>query len=226
MDKYKFGEYLYNQRKKVGLTQEELGRRLKVTNKAVSKWETGETFPDVLLLKPLANELQITVDELLTQQKPEVEKVYIKPKKLPFVILGSIIFVLLLLTTILSINLFYKKDIEITIENANDYFIVNCYEKAKLDDKTLTIEGSIYEIYDVLDAKLSIEVDIQYFYLNDNNEVCEILYLGRTITYDETTNDFEISVSPKNTITDFKSFYGFNISYEIIDAQGVYTNEK
>ena len=77
MDKYKFGELIYTQRKKLGLTQDELGRRLKVTNKAVSKWETGETLPDVLLLKPLADELQISVDELLTQQKPEVEKVYI-----------------------------------------------------------------------------------------------------------------------------------------------------
>ncbi len=68
MDKYKFGEFLYQKRKKIGLTQEELGRKLGVTNKAVSKWEVGETLPEVTMLEPLANLLGITVDELLTQR--------------------------------------------------------------------------------------------------------------------------------------------------------------
>lgn len=226
MDKYKFGEYLYNQRKKVGLTQEELGRRLKVTNKAVSKWETGETFPDVLLLKPLANELQITVDELLTQQKPEPEKVIIKPKKLPYFIMGGIIAVLLIISTVLSINLFSNSEVIVTLENVNEYYQVNLYKKAVLEDKALTIKGSINEIGEITDAKLSIDVSIQYFYLNNDDELCEILYLNRNVTYDETTNDFEITVSPKNTIDDFKSFYGFNVSYKIIDVEGVVSNEK
>ena len=226
MDRYKFGEYLYNQRKKVGLTQEELGRRLKVTNKAVSKWETGETFPDILLLKPLANELQITVDELLTQQKPEPEKVIIKPKRLPYFIMGGIIAVLLIISTILSINLFSNSKVIVTLENVNEYYQVNLYEKAILEDKALTIKGSINEISEITDAKLSIDVNIQYFYLNNDDELCEILYLNRKVTYDETTNDFEITVSPKNTIDDFKSFYGFNVSYKIIDVEGVVSNEK
>lgn len=41
MDKYKFGNFIYERRKKLNLTQDELGRKLGVTNKAVSKWETG-----------------------------------------------------------------------------------------------------------------------------------------------------------------------------------------
>ena len=68
MDKYKFGEFIYQKRKKQGLTQEELGKRLGVTNKAVSKWEVGETTPDITMLEPLAKELQVTVDELLKQE--------------------------------------------------------------------------------------------------------------------------------------------------------------
>ena len=78
MDKYKFGEFIYNQRKRLGLTQDELGRKLNVTNKAVSKWETGETLPDIQLLEKLANTLEVTIDELLTQQKSDkaVEKVF------------------------------------------------------------------------------------------------------------------------------------------------------
>ena len=75
MDKYKFGEFIYQKRKQLHMTQDELGRKLKVTNKAVSKWETGETLPDIQLLELLASTLQVSIDELLTQVKPEKEVV-------------------------------------------------------------------------------------------------------------------------------------------------------
>ena len=65
MDKFKFGEYIYQKRKKLNITQDELGKRLGVTNKAVSKWEVGETLPDVTMLAPLAKVLNVSVDELL-----------------------------------------------------------------------------------------------------------------------------------------------------------------
>ena len=216
MDKYKFGELIYTQRKKLGLTQDELGRRLKVTNKAVSKWETGETLPDVLLLKPLADELQISVDELLTQQKPEVEKVYIKPKAFPYVILGVVIFILLLSLSILTLSFVSTKYETINVENASEFYQINCCDKSTLDNYDLTIDGSILETTDIKNALLVFEIDIQYYYLNENDEVCEILYLGRTFTYDGSSSQFSITVSPKNTINDFKSFYGFNIEHTII----------
>ena len=69
MDRYKFGEFIYQKRKSFGLTQEEFGRKLGVTNKAVSKWEVGETTPDITILEPLAKLLNVTVDELLTQKE-------------------------------------------------------------------------------------------------------------------------------------------------------------
>ena len=220
MDKYKFGELIYTQRKKLGLTQDELGRRLKVTNKAVSKWETGETLPDVLLLKPLADELQISVDELLTQQKPNVEKVYIKPKAFPYVILSVAIFILLLVVSILSLSLVSTKYHKVDIENASEFYQINCCEKSTFSNYALTIEGSITETQDIKDALLVFEIDVQYYYLNENNEVCEIVYLGRSFTYDGSSSSFSITVSPKNTIDDFKSFYGFNIEYKIVEAEG------
>ena len=73
MDKYKFGDFIYNKRKSLGLTQDELGRKLGVTNKAVSKWETGETLPDIQILEMLAGALNVTIDELLTQKAPKQE---------------------------------------------------------------------------------------------------------------------------------------------------------
>ncbi len=60
-----FGDYLYTLRKQRGYTQKTLAEQLNVTDKAVSKWETGEAFPSTELLAPLADILGVTVDELL-----------------------------------------------------------------------------------------------------------------------------------------------------------------
>ena len=58
------GENIAMLRKKQGLTQQELAERLDVSNKAVSKWETSETYPDGALLSPLAKALDVSLDEL------------------------------------------------------------------------------------------------------------------------------------------------------------------
>lgn len=65
MDNQKIGQYIAYKRKQQGMTQKQLAEALLVTNKAVSKWETGTSLPDVSLLKDLAHILNVTVDELL-----------------------------------------------------------------------------------------------------------------------------------------------------------------
>lgn len=60
-----FGEFLYSLRKERGITQAELAEMLGVTNKAVSKWETGEAMPETSLLIPISRIFGVTVDELL-----------------------------------------------------------------------------------------------------------------------------------------------------------------
>lgn len=60
-----FGNYLYGLRRGAGMTQQELAEKLGVTNRTISKWETGETFPETAQLIPLANIFHVTVDELL-----------------------------------------------------------------------------------------------------------------------------------------------------------------
>ena len=65
MDNTQFGAFVAQLRKEQGLTQKELADRLHVTDKAVSKWETGKGFPDIKLLEPLAQALDISLVELL-----------------------------------------------------------------------------------------------------------------------------------------------------------------
>lgn len=69
IDKVKFGAFVAQLRKERGLTQKELAEKLCISNKAVSKWETGVSIPDVGLLVPLAEVLNVTVTELLTGQR-------------------------------------------------------------------------------------------------------------------------------------------------------------
>lgn len=70
-----FGEFIYTMRKEKGWTQSELADKLGITNKAVSKWETGDAFPETAQLVPLATLFDITVDELLRGEKnPNIER--------------------------------------------------------------------------------------------------------------------------------------------------------
>ena len=65
IDREKFGEFLAELRKEKGIKQKDLAEKLYVSDKAVSKWETGHSIPDVSLLVPLAEILGVTVTELL-----------------------------------------------------------------------------------------------------------------------------------------------------------------
>jgi len=69
IDKKEFGHFLSELRKEQGLTQKELAEKLFVSDKAVSKWETGGSIPDVALLMPLSKLLGVTVPELLECRK-------------------------------------------------------------------------------------------------------------------------------------------------------------
>ena len=55
-------------RRKNGMTQLELAEKLNYTDKAVSKWERGESIPDVAVLKTIADLFGVTVDYLLTAE--------------------------------------------------------------------------------------------------------------------------------------------------------------
>lgn len=66
-----FGEFLYTLRKEKGMTQAELAEQLGVTNKAVSKWETGEAMPETAQLMPISRIFGVSVDELLDGKRSD-----------------------------------------------------------------------------------------------------------------------------------------------------------
>lgn len=74
MDKQSFGKYIAENRKQLGMTQVQLAEKLHVTDKAVSKWERGLSYPDVTLLEPLAEALSVSIGELLHCRVPTAEE--------------------------------------------------------------------------------------------------------------------------------------------------------
>ena len=66
MDRYITGAMIRQMREHKNMTQEKLASQLHVSSKAVSKWETGQGFPDISLLEPLAKALDVSVIELLS----------------------------------------------------------------------------------------------------------------------------------------------------------------
>ncbi|MGN0537758.1 MAG: helix-turn-helix domain-containing protein [Acutalibacteraceae bacterium] len=71
MDQIAIGKFITRKRKEQNLTQEQLATRLNVSNKTISKWETGKCMPDYSIVELLCKELNITLAELMNGEKDE-----------------------------------------------------------------------------------------------------------------------------------------------------------
>lgn len=74
MNQEKIGKFIASCRKECGYTQATLAEKLGITDRAVSKWETGKSMPDVSIMLELCNLLGISVNELLTGEHIAMEK--------------------------------------------------------------------------------------------------------------------------------------------------------
>ena len=75
MNQQATGKFIAQKRKEKNLTQEQLAEKLCVSNKTVSKWETGKCMPDYSVIKNLCDELEITVAELMDGECSEEKSV-------------------------------------------------------------------------------------------------------------------------------------------------------
>ena len=122
MNLNKVSNFIKTKRKELGLTQEELAQKLFVTEKAISRWETGRGTPDISLLIPLAKILKVNVSELLNGENniEEVIKYDELNKKFKFNFQFKIIilfYVLSILTFLIYLRFEYDPNIEL------NYFI-------------------------------------------------------------------------------------------------------
>lgn len=75
MDQITIGRFIAKKRKEQSLTQEQLAERLGVSNKTVSKWETGKYMPDYSVVNMLCEELKISVSELMDGEEADGKSV-------------------------------------------------------------------------------------------------------------------------------------------------------
>lgn len=73
MEQIKIGKFIAELRKNKNMTQEQLGEKLGVSSKTISKWENGRGMPELSTLKPLSEELGVSINEILSGEKIEKE---------------------------------------------------------------------------------------------------------------------------------------------------------
>lgn len=228
MDKYKFGEFIYQRRKKLGLTQDELGRRLGVTNKAVSKWETGETFPDITIIDSLARVLDVGIDELITQ-KPYVssaENSWRRKTTILAVTTGLLAALLLALVPVTVLTMTKKTpSVVLDAENCLDYLYIDPLTNLRFGDADsleLSASAGLSGRYESV-GTISLEVDISVhtYFINQEGQEAVYSYLNRSLNFyfktgGETKN---LSLVP-NTELQVRKFLKIDIEYSVASAVG------
>lgn len=110
MNQERIGQFIALRRKEKKLTQSDLAEKLGITNRSVSKWETGKCLPDISLFNPLCNILDININELLAGEKLSKERIennkevinymeYSKKKeKFKFLIISFVFLIIVIIT--------------------------------------------------------------------------------------------------------------------------------
>ena len=235
MDKLKFGDFIYKKRKELGLSQEILGYKLGVTNKAVSKWETGETLPDVQLMEHLANVLNVSLDDLYHQDDtPKKEK----NKNTFLVVLSIILSVIIVVLSSILLSSYFKENSPtneetrtlISLDNYDEYISLTPCNKSEMNDQSLTIFG--YCNFDndfiiVENIDVTLEYNLHFYYTNTSNEESMYVFINRQINIEISSNQtfFEIAFSPYNNIEDYKAFKSFDFNCSVKAISGLITSE-
>ena len=175
MDLNKISNFIKLKRKELGITQDELAEKLFVTEKAISRWETGRGTPDISLLLPLSKELNIDVSELLNgeenkKSRNKVEQLIeynemTKANKYNFQFKITIFFYILsILLFLIYLRFEYDPNIEVNyfirlliIVFASIFIIIgnkiysnNCVEKIEDKKKVINFSHVIVFIYYVI----------------------------------------------------------------------------
>lgn len=143
MTKDELGKFIAENRKSLGMTQEELAQKLFVTNKAVSKWEKGQSFPDIVLFEPLADALGVSVAELIAGEKEVKAEATIKSllgeifKKEKTKKLMTLIICVLIVSLVITVPYVVEY---INFENYDYVYLNGFYYGFGMDDQRKTVE--------------------------------------------------------------------------------------
>lgn len=156
MDNKKIGKLIADLRKEKGLTQEQLGEKVGVGFRAVSKWETGNTLPDIGIINELCKILGISSDELLTGQLNPKKEPTKKTKKSSHIII-TISIITIILLTLTSIFIYKSNSVSsytIISGNPEEYHIEGTMTFNK-DNFSLSIDKIYFKDKKIINTMIS-----------------------------------------------------------------------
>lgn len=191
MNQEKIGKFISECRRNKKITQSQLAEKLGVTDKSVSKWETGKCMPDLSLFSPLCEILDITINDLMAGEKIDkkeyqykfeqniinvasiINNKYSFIKKIILLIISILVFVILLFVFFSNyqVTLNYNEN-KMFIEERNHSIVFTTKDlctvySGNINQYSLILEGKEYGII-FINSKCSYNEIIEYS-LNDGN---------------------------------------------------------
>lgn len=242
MNNIKIGQFIKLMRLEKHMTQQQLADKLQVTNKAVSKWERGLNFPDITILEKLADELGITVVELLRGEKTNEQEILIEntmqytdmklkqQRKSNHQWITIILIIMIIgyaFVIFISPHIYVNKEM-ITSEQqvkVDDFFTkdyikeLQAFEGMYIGDNVSISHlfdklplNEIPHLYRIEENKLNIDYKETLWYLNDQ----ENFYTEKNILYNATIAF--TCINNMNELTIRFSDHSFNFTREYIDS--------
>lgn len=211
MNQEKIGKFIAQCRKEKKITQQELANKIGVTDKAISKWENGRCLMDISLLKPLSENLDVSIIELINGEKIEHEKIYTKSnetvestlfylkEKLKKTKIKNILITFFSTTTLIIFSIFLYKGIILYKYNAEPSTNLKELKKGLSTNESIKIyKKSINENEYLIEDDIKIRNDVKgfkklpkmgeydstkYVLYDNNNKVKDAFWLGKMDTY-------------------------------------------
>lgn len=204
MDQIKIGKFIAKCRKDNKITQSELAEKLGVTDRAVSNWENGKNLPDVSFFKPLCDELNITINDLLSGEKVEKNVYQEKLEENVFSVISNVntkishirrsIIIFLLSILVIILVLVIASNYKVTLNyNANNMYIEEKDNSLIFTTKDLcTVYSGNINQYSTID-----ENDNEIIFLTAKCSYNEII--KRSINNGNSYRYFPITINDKNS---------------------------
>ncbi len=238
----KLGTIICELRKKKGLTQKDLAEALNVSDKAVSRWETGNSYPDLDMIFEISKYFNVTFSDLLKARISEdseddgVEKEIINEfsqinkknaKKVKIILLITLLVTLVLTIVIIFTNTYNRfKVYNVNFENTTDFYKTN----------SVYIETNIRDLFNIGNIKLknynikdTDTISVNLYYLENNEEKTIYNYTNLDniffsdsqsyIPIDNLSNFFDrlylkvVIINNKNEIIEYKTKLNFMLSF-------------
>lgn len=183
------GENIYKLRKLKGLSQEILAEKVNVSRQTISNWELGETSPNPEQLKVLSNIFDVSVDELIgNDRKNIIDEKITNTERLAGIIIkmlkvmGILFLVMLIVDVVVFLIFMFNRENMIT--KKTEEISINCYQEEKdylitiasdgyfnCSNCSLKIQNDLKELVDFGEVDNNYDIVLEYF--KDNNGICE-----------------------------------------------------